>query len=73
MDKFRPTDEQVERGWDLATEWLRSRPELTNSFGERPWSDPSAGWPVTVREHGRQVRLPPKRAGEKRSQERRER
>jgi Sel1 repeat len=37
---FRPRKSAVKKAWSLADAFLKSHPELTNEFGERPWLKP---------------------------------
>ena len=48
----------VERGWDLAVAWLRTRPEFKNRFGDQPWMKENGVYPVTLRERVDSVKLP---------------
>jgi TPR repeat protein len=58
-EMFKPSECQMERGWELAVAWLREHPKFKNDFGERPWTESDGKFPVTVREHGSATRLPP--------------
>jgi TPR repeat protein len=60
---FRPSECQVEQGWELAVAWLRNHPEFKNSFGDRPWMADDGEYPVTRRESGGSFDLPAKSSG----------
>jgi len=59
LDLFRPTECQVEKGWEMAVAWLKEHPDLKNNHGQRPWIG-DGEYPVTIREHGSSVQLPVK-------------
>ena len=58
--KPKPTECQIEKGWDLAVAWLRAHPDFKNDHDERPWMG-NGEYPITVRERGGSVQLPIKR------------
>jgi TPR repeat protein len=60
IEYFKPTECQMERGWELAVEWLRAHPAFKNNFGERPWMEPDGEYPVTLREGSPVIELPVK-------------
>lgn len=61
--KLKPNQCEIERGWDLAENWLRAHPDFKNGFGERPWTKENGDYPETFRERGPSVKLPPTRKG----------
>jgi len=58
IEYFKPTECQIERGWELAVEWLRAHPDFTNNFDEKPWMESNGEYPVTLREGSPVVELP---------------
>ena len=58
IEYFKPTECQIERGWELAVEWLRAHPDLTNNFDDKPWMESDGEYPVTFRENSLVVELP---------------
>ncbi|MDT7541401.1 MAG: uncharacterized protein QOE33_1305 [Acidobacteriota bacterium] len=64
-EMFKPTECEMEKGWDLAVAWLRAHPDFKNDFGERPWMESNGEYPITVRERGSPTELPPSRSKRK--------
>lgn len=70
--KPRPSECQVSIAWSSALGWLRKHPDFKNDFGDRPWLDDKAEYPVTARENAPSLNLPldmkckPKRRGKHR-------
>ena len=65
IEAFRPKDCEIEKGGELAVAWLRARPGVKDSFGERPWMKDGGAYPITVREHGSSTMLPPNKSKRK--------
>ena len=59
IEMFKPTGCQVQNGWESAVIWLKAHPSLKNDHDQRPWLD-GGKYPITVREQGSSVQLPPK-------------
>ncbi|MGI8998024.1 MAG: tetratricopeptide repeat protein [Pyrinomonadaceae bacterium] len=62
IEHFKVNECQIEKGWELGVAWMRTHPDLKNSFDERPWMETEKAYPVTVREHGGSTKLPIKRS-----------
>jgi TPR repeat protein len=58
IEYFKPTECQMEKGWELAVEWLRAHPKFRNNFDEQPWMEGDGEYPVTFREGSPVVELP---------------
>ena len=61
--KPKPSECQIEKGWELAVVWLKAHPDFKNNFGEKPWMEENGEYPVTVRENAPSIDLPPKQKG----------
>ena len=60
VELFKPSECQVEKGWEMALAWLKAHPDLKNNHDERPWLG-DGQYPITHREQGSSVQLPIKR------------
>jgi hypothetical protein len=55
---FKTTECQIERGWELAVEWLKAHIKFRNNFGDKPWMEANSEYPITIREGSAPVRFP---------------
>jgi hypothetical protein len=53
----------MEKGWQLAVDWLRAHPDFKNDFGEKPWNETQNQYPITVRENRPSMQIPVKSSG----------
>ena len=61
--KPRPSECQIEKGWQLAVAWLKAHHDFKNNFDEQPWMEENGEYPITVRENAPTVELPPEQKG----------